>query len=305
MRRLTRHHDDSGAVTLFVVIAMPVLLLFAALTFDGARGFVAERETQNSADAAALAMAMDCSKTPAACDDVVADGTAAGYQRGSTVVPGSTGCNLGAATCTATMHQTIGFRFGAGSGDVERPATAKWGKMGSGDTVPLIISACEYSLARLDGADSFTLYMGDTAAHENCPGGAGQPPGGFGWLDQTGCSVHTSAAATFDGSNGASSHGGEACIIPLLGKEIVVPIFEGFSGSGSQATYTVVGYATIKLTGYSFNGNDYGGTLDKKCPDEHIRGKYCISGDFVRFSTQHGTAGGTSDFGTYFVGLIS
>ncbi len=61
MRRMTRH-DDRGVATIFVVLAMPFLLLMGALVFDGARGIVARRETQNAADAGALAKATDCAK---------------------------------------------------------------------------------------------------------------------------------------------------------------------------------------------------------------------------------------------------
>ena len=34
------------------------------------------------------------------------------------------------------------------------------------------------------------------------------------------------------------------------------------------------------------------------------RGKYCIAGDFVRFSTQQGTIGSGDDFGSYTVNLV-
>ena len=307
MRRLTRHQDDSGAVTLFIVIAMPVLLLFAALTFDGARGFVAERETQNSADAAALAMAMDCSKASAACADGVADATAAGYQRGSTLVPGSTGCvaGVGTGTCTATMHQTIGFRFGTGSGNVDRPATAEWGTIGSMvSPTPLTISSCEYSSAILTATNDIYLHMGGNfTPPAGCTGVAGSPPGGFGWLDDTDCKVPTSAGGTVPSQPGNS--GNESCVIPLLGKEIVVPIYNAYSGSGSGATYTIMGYATFKLTGYSFNGSDFDGLgMKKKCPLGN-GSTSCIRGDFVSFSTQQGTLGPSPDMGSYRVYLSS
>jgi hypothetical protein len=51
------------------------------------------------------------------------------------------------------------------------------------------------------------------------------------------------------------------------------------------------------LTGYSFNGNNSGGTLGNKCPDVS-RGKYCIRGDFIRFVSSQGSPGPSTDFGT-------
>ena len=99
----------------------------------------------------------------------------------------------------------------------------------------------------------------------------GSPPGGFGWLDQSDCSVDVSANSTVPGTTGVSSHGGEGCVISNLGQEIVVPIYTRTSVAEANATYTVAGFVTLKLTGYSFNGNDYAGTLPKKCPDDDPR----------------------------------
>ena len=61
MRRLS-HHDDRGVATIFVVLMMPLLLVCAAVVFDGGRGVLARRQTQNAADAGALAKATDCAK---------------------------------------------------------------------------------------------------------------------------------------------------------------------------------------------------------------------------------------------------
>ena len=63
MRRLTRH-DDSGVATIFFVLIFPALLLMGAFVWDGGRAIVARQETQNAADAAALAKAVDCAKNP-------------------------------------------------------------------------------------------------------------------------------------------------------------------------------------------------------------------------------------------------
>jgi hypothetical protein len=60
----------------------------------------------------------------------------------------------------------------------------------------------------------------------------------------------------------------------------------------------------FRVTGYSFNGNNNDGTLGKKCPDV-TRGKYCVRGDFIRFTTSTGTPGPSDDFGTYLVYLAS
>jgi hypothetical protein len=299
MRRLTRPGDDEGLVMVITALALVGMCIVVALVVDIGAKASAHRAAQNSADAAALAVATDCAKG-LAC---------AGTPIGSYLVAGSTAStplvDMGAKTVTVHAQKTAPYTFanviGISSGTGHGTAVAKWGAIGAANTIPLTIANCEFSMALLNGTTDVVLYMNDPSPHSGC---GGSPPGGFGWLSQSGCSVASTANGSYLGSNGVSSHGGEGCVIPLLGKEVLVPIFGGFVGNGSQATYTMVGYAAFKLTGYSFNGTDYGGTLGKKCPLDKTRGNYCIEGDFVRFSTQQGTIGSGTDFGAYTVNLI-
>jgi len=297
MRRM-RRQDDSGIATIFVILIMVVLLGAAAVALDGGAVIVSKRSVQNSADAAALAAATDCGRG-AACPPGVTS-----YLRTGETTPGAV-INSGAHTATVTVSKVVDFTFGPAigmrSGTVSRSATARWGTIGGGSTIPLIISQCEFSLALLNGTTDVILYMGDPSPHSGC---TGSPPGGFGWLSQTGCEVPTTAGGQVAGATGVSSHGGESCVISLLWKEVLVPMFSAYSGTGSSGTYTVAGYAAFKITGYSFNGIDFSG-LPKKCPDDKTRGTYCIKGDFVRFTTEQGTPGGSTDFGAYYVNLIS
>ena len=46
-----------------------------------------------------------------------------------------------------------------------------------------------------------------------------------------------------------------------------------------------------------FNGNNYAGTVGNKCPDDKDRGRYCIRGDFIKFTTSQGTPGPNTNFG--------
>ena len=72
MRRLSqrnvRRHEDRGVAAIFVVLAVPVLILCGAFVFDGGRGILARRQTQSAADAGALAKATDCVKSVAVTD---------------------------------------------------------------------------------------------------------------------------------------------------------------------------------------------------------------------------------------------
>ena len=83
---------------MFVVLAMPALLMMGSLVFDGARGILGARQAQNSADAAALAKATDCSQNNTGTD-------VSGYATNGTALV-SASCDTTSYTATATMDST-------------------------------------------------------------------------------------------------------------------------------------------------------------------------------------------------------
>ena len=66
MRRL-KLHDDRGSVLILTVLVMVMLMGAVALATDGSALVVAKRSAQNSADAAALALAQDCIRPGGSC----------------------------------------------------------------------------------------------------------------------------------------------------------------------------------------------------------------------------------------------
>lgn len=58
MPRLSRGRDERGTIFVLVALAMPVLLLFAALTLDVGNWYVTKRQLQNRADKGAVAAAL-------------------------------------------------------------------------------------------------------------------------------------------------------------------------------------------------------------------------------------------------------
>jgi hypothetical protein len=299
MRRLTEH-DDRGAATLFVVLLMPLLLLFGALVFDGGRGVLARRQTQNAADAGALAKATDCAKG-------VATTSFTAYQTNGATLANVPAC--GSGTTTVSMTRKIDWLVapGGGSRDVTRSATAEWGALGTATTVPITISNCEFSQALLDGTSDITLYLDDAKPQSGCS----SLPGGFSQLVNTDCSVNVSAGGTVAGDPGGDIKKQIPCVTnpsgPALPHEVLIPMYDAAACDETckgHGPYPILGFAMFRVTGYSFNGNAYDGTLGKECPDES-RGKYCINGDFIKFVTSQGTPGPSTDFGTYQVYLSS
>jgi Flp pilus assembly protein TadG len=303
MRRLTLHlHDERGVGTIFVVLAMTALLVGAAFAIDVGRYVLEARSAQNSADATALAVATDCARTGSPIADY------SPYRKSEQSIS-TPACGSGETTITVTTPVTDGILLKQSAGDVDRDATARWGTLGTATTVPLTISSCEFSEALLDGTSDITLYLDDPKPKSGCS----SLPGGFSQLENDGCSVEVSAAGTVPGKPGGDLHKQVDCITnasgPALPHDVLIPIYDAAAckaaGCKGKGPYPILGFAMFQVTGYSFNGSSYGGTLGKKCDDEKNRGKYCIRGDFIRYATSEGTAGPSTNYGTTLVYLYS
>jgi Putative Flp pilus-assembly TadE/G-like len=300
MRRLT-HHDDRGVAALIVVLTVPVLILCGAFVFDGGRGILARRQTQNAADAGALAKATDCVKA-------ISTTNFTAYQTNGASLANTPAC--GTSSTTVSMKKTITamFPLGVGPWTVTRSATASWGSIGAATTVPITISNCEFSQALLDGTTDIILYLDDAKPQSGCS----SLPGGFGQLLNVNCAVTVSASGTVAGDPGGDIMKQIPCITnptaPVLPHDILVPMYNAAACSDAckgHGPYPILGFAMFHVTGYSFNGNKFAGSLGNKCPDQNTRGKYCIQGDFIRFVTSQGSPGPSTDFGTSQVYLSS
>ena len=305
MRRLTaragRGEADRGMATIIVVLMLPLLVLFGALVFDGGRGLVARRQTQNAADAGALAKATDCAQG-------ISTTNFAAYQTDGAVLANSPTCGSGATTVSMTKHITFAFRPGGGSADVTRSATAKWGTIGNATTVPLTISNCEFSQALLDGTTDITLYLDDPKPQSGCS----SLPGGFSQLLASGCAVTITSGGTAVGDPGGDMQKQIACLTnptaPALPHDVLIAMYNAAactSTCNGKGPYPILGFAMFHVTGYSFNGNRSAGTLGNKCPDDKNRGMYCIRGDFIRFVTAQGSPGTGTNYGVTEVYLAS
>ncbi len=294
--------DDQGIATLLVVLMMPVLILFGALVFDGGRGYLARRQTQSAADAGALAKATDCALQRGAT-------VFTAYETNGAALSNSPTCGVG--TTTVSMSRAVSFVFASGGGTVTRSATAKWGTLGTATTLPITISNCEFTQALLVGTTDIIIYLDDAKPQTGCS----SLPGGFSQLNPGAsfCGVVITAGGLVDGQPGAPDPRLDDCITnataPRLPHDVLIPMYDASAcqaaGCNGQGPYKILGFAMFHVTGYSFTGNRYGGTLGNKCPEDKDRGKYCIQGDFIKFVTSQGTPGPSTDFGTYQVYLAS
>ena len=300
----TRRERDAGVTSIFVVVAFTALMIGMGFAVDVGQYVAAARSSQNSADATVLAVAIDCASSGGPIADY------SPYRKSDqTISPPA--CGSGEATVTVTQ-QVSGLFLSLTAGNVNRTATARWGTLAAANVLPLTISDCEFDEALLDGSTDITIYLDDTKPQSGCS----SLPGGFSQLDGaeqgSDCSVEISSGGTVDGDPGADLQKQVPCLTspigPALPHTVLIPLYDSAAcqaaGCTGKGPYQILGFAAFKVTGYSLNGNNYAGTLGKNCPDK-TRGRYCLRGDFERFTVPTGTPGPSTDFGVTQVYLYS
>jgi Flp pilus assembly protein TadG len=206
-------------------------------------------------------------------------------------------------------------------------AQAEWGAPSSANTIAVTFSACTWDkdtnlgttfappppyppnslpAASLDQV----LLLHTTKSNTSCPtepAGA-DAPGNFGWTDDTGnCSV-TIDNGSYGGNTGVSvtQDCGDAIYNDWLNKTLVfLPVYTVVSGTGTNTTYTLKGFAAFVITGYNLPGlkshNQGSDWLNSKnnCKGSNV----CINGYFTQgLVPSIGSLGGPN-LGAYIVKL--
>jgi Flp pilus assembly protein TadG len=293
MHRLTdlfrgRLSDERGATAvIFALILVPVLG-FAALAVDIGSLYAEQARLQVAADAAALAVAGDCAR--GACGDMLAtarslvvanDGAASTAQPVLTTNPLSV-----TVTGRTPVQHWFAPVIGHDSTAVSATSTVAWGAPGGGTAaLPLVFSWCEWS-AQTGGAMPSTTtertIMLPKTSGTGCTGPGNKfLSGGFGWLTTDGGSTCKATSRvgnwfTSETGNNPSKGCSPGAIDALVGRTVLLPVFDQTTGGGSGGQYHVFGYVAFKLTGYYFAGQ-YKGT--KACSGSDR----CVRGYFTRF----------------------
>jgi Flp pilus assembly protein TadG len=294
MQRLTdlirgRLSEERGATAVvFALILIPVLG-FAALAVDIGSLYAERSRLQVAADAAAIAVAQDCSRGN--CGDMLAtaramvlanDGDASAAQP----VLNSSPLSVTVAGRTPVKHWFAPV-IGHDATAVSASATVGWGGPSRGTAVmPLTFSWCEFAQQTggglPSGSTARTIYFTKTSNTTGCTGPSHNiVPGGFAYLDTDPgkCAASTGLGGQWMSSTGNSvpSACSTADLSKWVGQTVLLPIFDQSGATGSNAWYRVYGYAAFKLTGYSLGGQ-YNST-PKPCTGNDR----CVSGYFTRF----------------------
>jgi Flp pilus assembly protein TadG len=296
MQRLTspfrrRLGDERGASAVLLSLLLVPMLGFAAIAVDVGSLYAEKARLQVAADAAALAVAQDCSR--GACGDMLATAQSlitANDGEGTAAHPVLSSAPL-SVTVTGSTPQEHWFApvLGYDATAVSATATVGWGGPSEGTAVlPLTFSWCSFKAQTGGGLPSgttaHTVKLTKSADLPDCTGPSGNVvPGGFGFLvtDTGTCEVTSAIDQRMTSSTGNTppSGCGVEDFAGYVGQTVLLPIFDEFGGTGSGAWYRVYGYAAFTLTGYDFGGQF---NTDKKVCGGNGSDR-CVTGYFTRF----------------------
>lgn len=304
MRWLTgRRRPERGAVAMVVAFWMVVVIGVSAIAIDMGSIYADQQQLQNGADAAALAYAESCMR--GSCVD-----SADHYAKANMLTGRATGTIVSRTTGSVTVetdsvHQNW---FAAALGIPTTPLSARssavFGYASGGPTFPLTFSWCAFYQATggwdangvpLGGSTQVVIHM----IEQSCtPPAHNEVPGGFGWLSGANCSATVMAGnwVLTDPGNDGSTTCKDFDWTTLENKTVLVPIFQAFSGSGSNAQYQIKGLAAFTITGYCFSQKAQWNV--NKCPsDKRIMGDFTnyvdMSGEYSVDSTATAFGAGT------------
>jgi len=176
--------------------------------------------------------------------------------------------------------RTLAGNSGDAGTKVKACAQAEWGAPTSANTIAFTISACTWYVYTSNGtsfaqpppyppntvpAPSFDHILFEHGSQGSkttgCPPyqPSGQDaPGNFGWTSDSGnCSTFINSG-TYGGNTGASVSGD--CQTVLSSDQanrtlVYLPVYSAISGTGSNVTYTLLGFAAFVITGYHITGS--------------------------------------------------
>jgi Flp pilus assembly protein TadG len=280
--------ERGATAVVFSLVLVPVLG-FAAIAVDIGALYAEKARLQVAADAAAIAVAQDCSRGN--CGDMLATAQAlitANDGEGTASYPVLSTDPL-SVTVTGSTPKEHWFApvLGLDSTAVSATAEVGWGSPSQGTAVlPLTFSWCSFKAQTGGGLPSgeveHTIKLSKSAGVPDCTGPSGNVvPGGFGFLaaDDGGCEVTSGIGDDLTSSTGESPPNGcdPEDFEGWLDRTVLLPIFDVAGGTGSGAWYRVYGYAAFRLTGYSFTGQYK--TEPRPCHGS----TRCITGYFTRF----------------------
>lgn len=268
---IDRALDNSGQVAIIAAVVMMALLASLSLVVDVGMVFQARRQAQTAADAGALAAAARLAEGRSTGDALQAAGRYAQLNG----MPASPALEFPGADSVmvkiATVKKTAVARvFGRSDVAVGATATASWKAAAAvKGLAPFAVPRFRVS-DHIGASNTGVFELGDDRPLDSgCKSGTGQL--GYFWLvnlDGGSGGVPDYRAWIVDGYPGEVSVGDilngtgvKSTLRSALDErmqsnpEIIVPVYESTSDSGSNGTYQVSGFAEFHVTSFSLTGN--------------------------------------------------
>ncbi len=321
-----RVRNESGAVIVFVAVAMVALLAMTAFVIDFGRIWQERRELQGGATAGVLAVAEDCAR--GLCDASYNELATAEIYADANAIDGAASVfdidldladqTVRVVTATEntaggdTMDMLFAGIVGFDTVTVGADAAAAWGTPLGATTIPLIFSECEWErmAAGWPGSNPDPLPYSDDLSgatmvtidfHDSKSGGTEctvhpglDLPGGWGWLDtDTGCSTDVTVGGSVgvDPGNSAPNVCDAGDFQDMLGEVVLIAYYDDLQGTGNNANYQVSEYSAFFVTGYRFpkySGYQPPYLMSMPCGPPNT----CLAGYFVRYVTNDGSGSG-------------
>jgi hypothetical protein len=269
---MKRFNGERGQAAVITVMFMATLLGCVAMVLDVGSWFRAQRATQSTADAAALAAAHDLPESPSGANALAAQYL--GKNGGGAAVVTFSSRNVTNDTVTVTVNRdTPGFfskLFGINAVAVHAKATARAGHPDEARFAAPIAVDIEHPLLQCTPLPCF----GEATTLDLEKVG----PGAFRLLNLDGShgGTGTEILATwitqgFDGYMPLGWYGSDPgakfnssnvkdAMDFKLGDELLFPVYDQTTGSGANFKYHVVGWVGFVVTGFDGKGNK--GTVD-------------------------------------------
>lgn len=250
-------HNEEGAIAVMVALLMVVLLGVAALVVDLGMVYAERAQLQNGADAAALAIAQDCSLgncgNPASTARELANQNS--NDGASAAAPVLTGNTVTVRTSTLTKDGATAVRhwfapvLGIDATAVSAVAKASWGSPSKASVFPFTAPKCMFDAAP-SGESATEIWI---TKDSTCTGANGATlPGAFGWLDEDdkkSCRASVDIDQVIEGDPGKSAP--QNCD-GLDGSAILLPVYVSKSGNGNNVDYVIDGFAAFRVTAHSW-----------------------------------------------------
>jgi hypothetical protein len=282
---LARLREERGAIAVMLALLMPILFGLAAIAIDVAGVWSARQQVENGADAAVLAVAMDCAASN--CGDIKSTAEDAFWANNraaklTDLGPGEGWVSVNGRKISVTqkkpwiVNHFFAGALGQGKGELSVSSFARWTPASRGRAeAPVAVSYCFYKEATSANGPGYGNGKGSVGAHAtatiplsttfgpgNCPtpsSGGPTPKGSALTVPTSDCTTRSVLGAAVQASTKTYGSLASACntarLSALVGGNIVVPVWDSVTGAGTaNPTVRVYGYAAFRVTKFVPSG---------------------------------------------------